>query len=199
MGTVTPVSAGSAPGSEHRRRGPGSGPVLVLNATYEPINVCSVRRAAVLLLKDKAEVVERASWELRSEHTAMPRPVVIRLLSYVRVPRDARQRRITRRAVFARDGWACQYCGSTGTLTVDHVIPRSKGGDSSWENIVASCAPCNRRKGDRLPAQAGMHPRRRPTAPSPHVFLAVAAPKVPVAWHTWLPGAGLLTEAAEAA
>ena len=200
MGTVTPVSAGSSPGAEHRRRGPGSGPVLVLNATYEPINVCSVRRAAVLLLKDKAEVVEQGNWPLRSEHTAMPRPVVIRLLVYVRVPRDPQRRRITRRAVFARDGWECQYCGSGGTLTVDHVIPRSKGGDSSWENIVASCAPCNRRKGDRLPAQAGMHPRRRPSAPNAHIFIAVAAPRIPSAWHTWLPGAvGVSTAAPEAA
>ena len=88
----------------------------------------------------------------------MPRPVVIRLVSYVKVPRDTHRRKITRRAVFARDGWACQYCGSRSNLTVDHVIPRSKGGSSSWENIVASCAPCNRRKGDSLPEQAGMHP-----------------------------------------
>lgn len=189
MGTVTPVSAGSAPVSEHRRRGPGSGPVLVLNATYEPINVCSVRRAAVLLLKEKAEVVERASWSLRSEHTAMPRPVVIRLLKYVRVPRDPHKRRITRRAVFARDGWTCQYCGTSGTLTVDHVIPRSKGGSSDWENIVASCAPCNRRKGDLTPAQADMHPAREPRAPHPQVFIHVASPTIPAAWRAWLPEA----------
>ena len=162
--------------------------MLVLNATYEPINVCTVRRAAVLLLKQKAEIVERASWELRSEHTLMPRPVVIRLVHYVNVPRNAERRRITRRAVFARDGWACQYCGSRSSLTVDHVIPRSKGGDSSWENIVASCAPCNRRKGDRLPAQADMHPRKAPRAPHPHVFIAVAAPRIPHAWRAWLPG-----------
>ncbi|HVP02869.1 MAG TPA: HNH endonuclease [Solirubrobacteraceae bacterium] len=163
--------------------------MLVLNATYEPINVCTVRRAAVLLLKEKAELVERASWELRSEHTHMPRPVVIRLMAYVNVPRDTHQRKITRRAVFARDGWTCQYCGTRSNLTVDHVIPRSKGGDSSWENIVASCAPCNRRKGDRLPAQANMHPRCTPRPPSPHVFLAVATPRIPAAWRAWLPQA----------
>jgi 5-methylcytosine-specific restriction endonuclease McrA len=161
--------------------------VLVLNATYEPINVCTVRRAAVLLLKEKAELVERALWELRSEHTAMPRPVVIRLVSYVNVPRDTSRRKITRRAVFARDGWSCQYCGTRSSLTVDHVIPRSKGGDSSWENIVASCAPCNRRKGDRLPAQADMHPRKQPRAPHAHVFITVAAPTIPAAWRQWLP------------
>ena len=161
--------------------------MLVLNATFEPINVCSVRRAAVLLLKDKAEMLEHAAWELRSEHTAIPRPVVIRLVTFVKVPRDTHRRKITRRAVFARDGWACQYCGSRSNLTVDHVIPRSKGGPSSWENIVASCAPCNRRKGDLLPAQANMVPRRAPRAPHPQVFIHVASPTIPAAWQQWLP------------
>jgi 5-methylcytosine-specific restriction endonuclease McrA len=160
--------------------------VLVLNATYEPINVCTVRRAAVLLLKDKAELVEHASWELRAEHMSIPRPVVIRLVTYVRVPRDTHRRRITRRAVFARDHWTCQYCGSRTNLTVDHVVPRSRGGGSGWENIVASCAPCNRRKGDKLPDQAGMHLRRQPRAPSPHVFIHVASPTIPQAWHPYL-------------
>ena len=102
--------------------------VLVLNATFEPINVCSVRRAVVLVLKAKAELVERGLWELHSERSTVSRPVVIRLMSYVHIPRDAHRRKITRRAVFARDGWACQYCGSRSNLTVDHVIPRSKGG-----------------------------------------------------------------------
>ena len=95
------------------------------------------------------------------------RPVVIRLLTYVRIPRDAHRRKITRRAVFARDRWTCQYCGhERGNLTVDHVIPRSKGGPSTWENIVTCCAPCNRRKGDRLPKQANMVPARAPRAPT---------------------------------
>ena len=146
-----------------------NGRVLVLNSTYEPINVCTVRRATVLLLKQKAEVIEHASWALRSEHTTLPRPMVIRLVSYVKVPRDAHRRKITRRAVFARDGWTCQYCGARSNLTVDHVIPRSKGGSSEWDNIVASCAPCNRRKGDLLPEKANMIPRRAPRAPSPQV------------------------------
>ena len=133
----------------------------MLNASYEPINVCTVRRAAVLVLKDRAEILEQGEWALHAETLTLPRPAVIRLKTYVRIPRDAHRRKITRRAVFARDRWTCQYCGQErGNLTVDHVIPRSKGGGSGWENIVTCCAPCNRRKGDRLPRQANMVPRR---------------------------------------
>ncbi|WP_354699753.1 HNH endonuclease [Paraconexibacter sp. AEG42_29] len=161
--------------------------MLVLNATYEPINVCTVRRAAVLLLKDKAEVIEGGTGELHSERTSIVRPLVIRLLSFVKLPRDRHRRKITRRAVFARDDWTCQYCGSRSGLTVDHVIPRSKGGSSDWNNIVACCAPCNRRKGDRLPAQANMHPACVPGPPSPNVFIQVASPRIPAAWQQWLP------------
>jgi 5-methylcytosine-specific restriction endonuclease McrA len=160
--------------------------VLVLNATYEPINVCTVRRAVVLLLKDKAEILEHAEWELHSATRTVPRPMVIRLVSYVRIPRDTHRRKITRRAVFARDDWTCQYCGSRSSLTVDHVIPRSKGGASSWDNIVASCAPCNRRKGNALPRQAGMHLQKQPRTPSPHVFIHVASPTIPMAWRQYL-------------
>ncbi|HSO98174.1 MAG TPA: HNH endonuclease [Solirubrobacteraceae bacterium] len=160
--------------------------MLVLNATYEPINVCTVRRAVVLLLKEKAEILERADWELHSESSTVARPVVIRLVSYVRIPRDTHRRKITRRAVFARDDWTCQYCGARSNLTVDHVVPRSKGGPSTWENIVASCAPCNRRKGNALPRQAGMQLAREPRRPSPHVFIQVASPRIPAAWQQYL-------------
>ena len=163
--------------------------MLVLNATYEPINVCTVRRAVVLLLKEKAEVIEHGDWELRSATRSVTRPVVIRLVSYVRVPRDTHRRKITRRAVFARDDWTCQYCGARSNLTVDHVIPRSKGGDSSWDNIVASCAPCNLRKGNALPRQAGMRLQRQPRTPSPHVFIHVASPTIPAAWLQYLTAA----------
>jgi len=160
--------------------------VLVLNATFEPINVCTVRRAIVLLLKEKAEVIEHGEHVLRSATHSVTRPLVIRLVSYVRVPRDTHRRKITRRAVFARDDWTCQYCGARSNLTVDHVIPRSKGGGSSWENIVASCAPCNLRKGNALPRQAGMRLQRQPRTPSPHVFIHVASPTIPAAWRRYL-------------
>ena len=162
----------------------------MLNASYEPINVCTVRRAAVLVLKERAEILERSEWSLHAESMTLPRPMVIRLTTYVRIPRDAHRRKITRRAVFARDQWTCQYCGqSRGNLTVDHVIPRSKGGSSTWDNIVASCAPCNRRKADHLPDKAGMHPKRTPAMPQPHVFIHVATPTIPAAWRQWLPEA----------
>jgi len=165
--------------------------VLVLNATYEPINVCTLRRAAVLLLKEKAELLEqRKGAALHSERMTMERPDVIRLVNYVRIPREAHRRKITRRAVLARDAWTCQYCGSTKSgLTVDHVIPRSRGGLSVWENIVAACAPCNRRKGNRLPREIQMHPAKTPKAPPPTVFIQVASPKIPAAWEQYLPQA----------
>ncbi|HEX5983043.1 MAG TPA: HNH endonuclease [Solirubrobacterales bacterium] len=165
--------------------------VLVLNATYEPINVCTLRRAAVLLLKEKAELLEqRDGAALHSEHMTMERPDVIRLVNYVRIPREAHRRKITRRAVLARDAWTCQYCGSTKAgLTVDHVIPRSRGGQSVWENIVAACPPCNRRKGNRLPREIEMHPAKTPKAPPPTVFIQVASPKIPPAWQQYLPQA----------
>jgi 5-methylcytosine-specific restriction endonuclease McrA len=161
--------------------------VLVLNASYEPINVCTVRRATVLIIKQRAEILERADGDLHSESLTVPRPVVIRLITYVRIPRDAHSRKITRRAIFARDRWTCQYCGGgQRTLTIDHVVPRSKGGPSSWDNIVTCCAPCNRRKGDRLPRDVGMHPRRKPKPPSTTIFVHVATPTIPPAWEQYL-------------
>jgi 5-methylcytosine-specific restriction endonuclease McrA len=160
--------------------------VLVLNATYEPINVCTVRRAVVLLLKEKAEVIEQSERELHSANSTITRPAVIRLVTFVKVPRDTHRRKITRRAVFARDDWTCQYCGSRTQLTVDHVIPRSKGGGSTWDNIVAACAPCNRRKGDSSPRQVGMALSRQPRTPNPDIFIQVASPTIPSTWKQYL-------------
>jgi len=170
----------------HSPAGPG-GRVLVLNASFEPINVCTMRRAAVLVLKERAEVLEERDGALRSERLEMQRPCVSRLIRYVRIPRDVHRRKITRKAVLARDAWTCQYCGHQANgLTVDHVIPRSRGGESDWENIVAACAPCNRRKGNRTPHEARMHPTNRPKAPGPTVFIRIASPRIPVAWESYL-------------
>jgi 5-methylcytosine-specific restriction endonuclease McrA len=163
------------------------GRVLVLNASHEPINVCTVRRGAVLVLKGRAEVLEEGEGALHSERLELARPCVIRLVRYVRIPRDVHRRKITRKAVLARDAYTCQYCGRQASgLTVDHVVPRSRGGESVWENIVASCAPCNRRKGNRLPREVKMHPARRPKPPGPTVFIRIASPRIPVAWEPYL-------------
>ncbi len=159
----------------------------MLNASFEPLNVTSVRRAHVLVFKGKAEVLEQLDRPLRSASDTYAWPHVIRLVHYVKVPR-AVQRKISRRALFARDGWRCVYCGSTnGRLTLDHVVPRSRGGDSVWENVVTSCAPCNLRKGNRSPEEARMTLTRLPRPPQPALFIRLAAPKIPHGWRPYLP------------
>jgi 5-methylcytosine-specific restriction endonuclease McrA len=171
------------------------GQVLVLNASYEPLNVTSVRRAHVLVFKGKAEVLEQLEQGLHSATDTYPWPHVIRLVAYVHVPR-AVQRKISRRALFARDGWKCVYCGHNGgRLTLDHVIPRSKGGESVWENVVTSCAPCNLRKGDRLLHEVSMVLRRQPRPPQPVLFIRLATPKIPTGWRQYLPGLAAETAA----
>jgi 5-methylcytosine-specific restriction endonuclease McrA len=167
--------------------------VLVLNASYEPLNVTTVRRAHVLVFKGKAEVIEELEERLHSASDTFPWPHVIRLVTYVRVPRTV-QRKISRRALFARDGWRCVYCGSSGgRLTLDHVVPRSRGGDSVWENVVTSCAPCNLRKGNRLPEEVAMQLQRKPRPPAPVLFIKLAAPKIPRGWQPYLNAAGAST------
>lgn len=159
--------------------------VLVLNSTYEPMNACSLHRAVVLLLKDKAETVETATDLVRSERTSLIAPTVIRLLHYVRLPR-ADARRVSRHAILARDGFRCQYCGNARHLTIDHIIPRSRGGASSWDNVVTSCAPCNVRKGACLPAEVGMSPSRKPRPPVPGDFVLATQRTIPEAWLPYL-------------
>ena len=160
--------------------------VLVLNASYEPLNVTTVRRAHVLVFKGKAEVIEELEQPLRSATGAFPWPHVIRLVQYVRVPRTL-QRKISRRALFARDGWRCMYCGTTtGRLTLDHVVPRSRGGGSVWENVVTSCAPCNLRKGNRLPEELEMHMLVKPRIPTPALFVTLSASRIPERWQPYL-------------
>ncbi|MGQ9479941.1 HNH endonuclease [Chloroflexus sp.] len=132
--------------------------VLVLNASYEPLQLISVRRALVLLLQEKAELVEAAMQQLRAQSVTYSVPLVIRLVRYIRIPRQLRLP-CSRRAVFARDRETCQYCGQQpgrNNLTMDHVIPRSQGGQTTWENVVTACRDCNHRKGGRTPEQANM-------------------------------------------
>jgi 5-methylcytosine-specific restriction endonuclease McrA len=138
-------------------------PVLVLNATYEPVNVCGARRALILILKGAALAEEESSKEIRSTSIAIRVPSVIRLLEYHRIPYQTRV--LSRKNILIRDRYTCQYCTEIFTaaeLTLDHVLPRSQGGKSTWENLVACCYACNNRKGDRTPEQANMHLMRLP-------------------------------------
>lgn len=138
-------------------------PVLVLNASYEPINVCAARRAIVLVLKGVASAEERTIDQVVSARMSMSLPSVIRLLEYRRIPHQTRA--LSRKNILLRDRYTCQYCertGPAGELTMDHVIPRSRGGASTWENLVACCIECNNRKGNRTPDEAGMKLARQP-------------------------------------
>ncbi|MYV54091.1 HNH endonuclease [Streptomyces sp. SID3212] len=139
---------------------------LVLNASFEPLSTVTLNRAVVLVLQDKA-VVEQAhpGLRVRAATVVLPVPRVIRLCRYVRVP-FRRQAPWSRRGVLIRDQHRCAYCGRRAT-TVDHVVPRSRGGADSWLNTVASCAEDNHRKADRTPEQAGMPLLRQPFVPSP--------------------------------
>ena len=170
--------------------------VLVLNASYEPLNVTTLRRAHVLVFKGKAEVIEELDRPLRSASSTYRWPHVIRLVQYVRVPR-AIQRKISRRALFARDGWRCVYCGtSSGRLTLDHVVPRSRGGESSWENVVTACSPCNLRKGDRSLEESGLALNSLPKPPAPVLFIRLAAQRIPQRWQPYLESFGAKASAA---
>ena len=140
-------------------------PVLVLNASYEPINICAARRAIVLVLKGIARTEEEDGFYLHAMSLTMRLPSVIRLLEYRRIPHQTWA--LSRKNILLRDRNACQYCGSvlhSSELTLDHVTPRSRGGLSSWENLVACCHPCNRHKGNQLPVEAGMKLMREPRA-----------------------------------
>lgn len=160
------------------------GRALVLNASYEPLGVVEVRRAVVLVLGEKAEVLEHNGVQFRSEHITLAAPSVIKLRHYVRVPR-----RVTvapnRKAVFLRDGAVCQYCGRPAE-NVDHVIPRSKGGPHTWDNVVAACRRCNGHKENRLPAELGMQLRAQPKAPPPGFWLRLLIGRAEPEWIRYL-------------
>jgi 5-methylcytosine-specific restriction endonuclease McrA len=141
-------------------------PVLVLNGNYEPIHVCNTKRAMGLILAGKATVIENGRGLIRTVSRAYERPSVIRLIYVVRRPRP--RVRLCKREIFRRDNYRCQYCGrETGQLTIDHVVPRYRGGQHSWENLVAACPQCNRRKGGRMLVEARMELLRPPFEPRP--------------------------------
>lgn len=196
------TEAGGTDDVAHPRRRAGdtrpdgaAGRALVLNASMEPLCVVAARRAVVMVLAEKADLVHANGHRFRSERLELASPSVVRLRRYVHVPRR-RHASLSRRGVFLRDEHTCQYCGDPAE-NVDHVVPRSRGGDHAWDNVVASCRHCNSRKKDRTPAEAGMGLQRRPFAPRPAFWLVVAVGRVDPQWSRYL--GDVLGAAAESA
>ena len=155
---------------------------LVLNVTEQPLAVVPARRAVVLVIKEKAILVHANGEIFRSANLSIPAPTIVRLRYLVHVPYRATAT-LTRRAVFARDGWQCQYCGAQAE-NVDHVIPRSRGGPHTWENVVAACRRCNSRKENRLAHEAGLVLRTKPFAPRDGLRLSLG--RVEPEWEKYL-------------
>jgi 5-methylcytosine-specific restriction endonuclease McrA len=158
---------------------------LVLNASYEPLSIVSSRRAVCLVIDEKAELIEADLVDvMRSATLTVPRPTVVRLRYMVKTPRRT-VTAVSRRAVFARDEYRCQYCGGRAD-SIDHVVPKSRGGRHEWENLAAACRPCNTRKRDRTPDEAGMRLQRPCHAPRASAWVVLGAPLVPEAWKPYL-------------
>jgi 5-methylcytosine-specific restriction endonuclease McrA len=165
------------------------GEVLILNSDYEPLNVCNVRRAIALVSLGKADILHTSEHVIRTYTGVLASPSVLKLRHQVRRPLP--QLRLSRRSVFARDNYTCQYCGITGRdLTIDHVVPKRLGGPATWENLVTCCRRCNSKKGDKVLHQTAMRLRKEPKRPRyvPYISLAkyVAGQKNEV-WRTYLP------------
>jgi 5-methylcytosine-specific restriction endonuclease McrA len=162
-------------------------PVLVLNQNYEPLNICRARRAVVLVYCGKAEMLEDGSGFIHSVGQIFSVPSVIRLAYMIKRPRP--KRKLTRLEVFNRDQYTCQYCGKESRqLTLDHVIPRYRGGEHTWENVVSACIPCNRHKAGRTPEQAGMRLVCRPSPPRDQLpFYIPLQLKSQLQWQKYLP------------
>lgn len=163
-----------------------NGKVLVLNQSYEPISVCSVKKALLLLFLSKAEMVEeRAGVHIHSVGHIYPYPSVIRLQAYIRVP--YKKVELSRKNILRRDSFRCQYCGThTAPLTIDHIQPRSRGGMDSWENLTTACIPCNNKKGNRTPEEANLRLQNKPRRPNHIVFMKHFMGKVEDPWRPYL-------------
>jgi 5-methylcytosine-specific restriction endonuclease McrA len=147
-------------------------PVLVLNSNYEPLNICAARRAVVLVLGGKAEVLEHNGHDIITPSQVLRAPSVIRLAHLVKRPLP--QVKLSRREIFRRDNYTCQYCGNHyNDLTLDHVVPRHRGGAHTWENLVSACRQCNHRKGGRTPDEARMKLRKQPYRPHAGPYYAI--------------------------
>lgn len=167
------------------------GGVLLLNQNFEPLNICGLRRSMTLIILNKAEVVRFSHYTVRSAYGEHPVPSVMRLRETIRRPHPVLK--ISRKSVLARDGYACQYCGSRTSLTIDHVFPRHRGGENIWENVVCCCLRCNNKKGPRTPQEAGMRLAQPPRKPGyvpfisfPRFVWALQRPE----WREFLEGYG---------
>ena len=162
----------------------------MLNQNYEPLNVCNVRRALVMVIAGKAEVLEQNGLVLHTIDHDYRAPSVIRLAALIKRPRP--QVKLTRREVFIRDGFTCQYCGlQTRDLTIDHVIPKSRGGTHAWDNLVSACKSCNHRKGGKSLRDARMTLRKAPAEPRAGAYYTIERrldSALDDAWHKFLPG-----------
>jgi 5-methylcytosine-specific restriction endonuclease McrA len=172
--------------------------VLVLNQNYEPLHICNARRALVLVLGGKAEVLqEDTDVHLHSTSHVYALPSVVRMMYLVRRPRP--RVKLTRREVFLRDHYTCQYCGRvTHDLTIDHVLPKSRGGKHSWENLAAACKECNHRKGGRTPEEARMRLKRAPYEPHAGAYYAIQrrlTERPRADWEPFIPGAEAIAAA----
>ncbi|MCH8064143.1 MAG: HNH endonuclease [Chloroflexi bacterium] len=161
-------------------------PVLVLNQNYQPLNVCNVRRAVVLLGRGKAEIIINGRGHIRTISLLVQVPSVIRLVYMVKRPLV--RRRLSRRAIFYRDGFRCQYCGKESkNMTLDHIMPRSRGGPHVWENVVSACIPCNHRKAGLTPKEANMRMLKKPTAPRPNPYYMFHHRSILEEWRQFMP------------
>ncbi len=159
--------------------------VLILNQDYSALGICSVPKAFLLVYLDKAELVaESSAYHLRTISTTFPMPTVIRLNRYINLPYKGVM--LTRQNIFKRDGHRCVYCNSTEDLTLDHVMPKSRGGRTSWENLATACKRCNAKKGDCTPEEAMMLMRHRPFKPSFVLFLRDYSGAVEESWMPFL-------------
>jgi 5-methylcytosine-specific restriction endonuclease McrA len=160
--------------------------VLVLNQNYEAMSICNVQRAVILLYLGKAELVaSKNSKKIRSVSREVPFPTIVRLMIYIRVP--YKKIVLSRKNILRRDGYKCQYCGRGDvTLTIDHIVPKSKGGDDTWENLVAACVNCNNKKGDHTPEESKMALHKKPTKPSHITFMKHFVGKIDDEWKPYL-------------
>ena len=160
--------------------------MLVLNHNYEPLSICNVKKAVILLYLGKAELIAACDGRsLHSVYMTMPYPSIVRLSVYIRVP--YKKIVLSRKNILRRDGHRCQYCGKTeAVLTVDHVVPKAKGGPDTWENLVAACVQCNNSKGDRSPHDAQMKLLRKPIRPNHVMFIRHFVGAVDEHWKPYL-------------